>query len=242
MKPNGIEDFLAFEIKKEIAERYFGLRKLIERDKEILKRKVKQHSLTLEQEICFDLVRIYILLKDEKLIHEFLDLTGLEESFFYDPYLTESPTIRKKVFQGFKVRGLTRAGRFKNLIIDSYEMLVEHVKQHREEMGELVESHEVINEEIKLFYKKNDINNILGFLRGIDSSFSPGSELQGGINIGYSNSIKKKMHLEPLKPIDMLLPIIPPIIPYSNISREMKKLIDRAYKFHGGSFLVEPIR
>lgn len=111
MKPS-IEDVMAFEIKKEMADRYFGFRRLIEKDKDDLDERLRHHSFTLEQRICTGLVRIYILLKDEKLIHEFLQLVGLEEAMFYDHYLTESSTIRQRVFNGVRLRGLTQAGRF----------------------------------------------------------------------------------------------------------------------------------
>ena len=133
MQPN-IEDILSYEIKKELADRYFGFRKLIEEDTLDLNEKIRQHSIILEKRICFELVRVYTLLKDEELINRFIDLTGWKERLYYDPYLTESPTIRKRVFQGVKMRGLTRAGRFKNLLLDSYDRLVIHVDQYRQKL------------------------------------------------------------------------------------------------------------
>src|SRR5210317_1416888 len=127
MKPN-VEDFLAVELKREIAERYFGFRKMIEEDTLDLNEKIKYQLSILEKRISYELIRIYILLTDEKLIHEFMELTGWEERLFYDPYITESPTIRKKVFKGMKIRGLTKAGRYKNLLFDTYSRLVSHVE------------------------------------------------------------------------------------------------------------------
>ena len=46
-------------------------------------------------------------------------LAGLDERLFYDPYLTESPTIEKRVFAGRDVRGLTRNSRFRNMGLDA---------------------------------------------------------------------------------------------------------------------------
>ena len=43
MKP-GFEDVMAIELKKEIAERYFGFRKMIEEDKLDLTQKMKYHD------------------------------------------------------------------------------------------------------------------------------------------------------------------------------------------------------
>ncbi len=231
-----IEKALAYEIKKEIAERYFGFRKLIEDDTLDLKEKIRLHSIILEKRICFDVVRIYMLLQDEKLIQEFIDLTGWEERFYYDPYLTESPTLRARVFTGVRKRGLTKAGRFKNLLLDSYSRLVTYVEQYRESLAVLKESQETIDAEIKLFYKKNDIGNIMGFLRSLDTSDSQ-SSLQGGIEAGLTDSFEQKMRLEPPEPVEKQLPVIPPLIAMSNMGRQLKKLVDKAYKRHGAHFL-----
>ena len=157
MKTN-FEDILAVELKREIAERYFGFRKMIEEDTLDLTEKIKFQLSILEKRISYELIRIYILLKNDRLIHEFMELTGWEEKLFYDPYITESPTIRQRVFKNIKIRGLTKAGRFKNLIFDAYSRLVEHVGHYRENLEDIKTSRETINAEIELFYRKNDIS------------------------------------------------------------------------------------
>ena len=85
MEPD-ISKVLSYEIKKELADRYFGFRKLIEEDKQAFHREVRHCALTLEQKIGLDLALLYILLHDEDLIQRFLERTGLEEKIFYDPY------------------------------------------------------------------------------------------------------------------------------------------------------------
>lgn len=235
MQPN-IDDFLACEIKKELADRYFGFRKMIEEDKLDLAEKIKRHSQILEKRICFELIRIYILLQAEELIHDFTTLIGWEEILYYDPYLTESPTIRDRVFQGIKKRGLIRSGRFKNLFWDSYQRLAIHVGQYREEWQKLFESQEVINEEIKLFYSKNDINTMMGFMRNLGGSSSSGS-MSGAIAMGLHDSYCEKMRVEPPLPIEQQLPLIHPIVALSAIRPQLKKILDKAYRLHGDQFL-----
>ena len=237
MKPN-VEDVLAVELKREIAERYFGFRKMIEEDTLDLMEKIKYQLSILEKRISYELIRIYILLNDEILIQKFMDLTGWEEKLFYDPYITESPTIRKKVFKGIKIRGLTRGGRFKNLLFDAYERLVAHVEHYRENLEEIETSRETINEEIELFYRKNDIGNIMGFIRTMDGT---GSEDSMGIgpDAGSVDTFEHKMRLEKPPPIDPEVIAIAPLVPLPNISKELKKLIDKAYRLHGGKILTE---
>jgi hypothetical protein len=77
MKPS-VEDILAVELKREIAERYFGFRKMIEEDTLDLTEKIKYQLSILEKRISYELIRIYVLLQVETLIHEFMELTGWE--------------------------------------------------------------------------------------------------------------------------------------------------------------------
>ena len=237
MKTN-FEDILAVELKREIAERYFGFRKMIEEDSHDLTKKIKYQLSILEKRISYELIRIYILLTDEELIHDFMELTGWDEKLFYDPYITESPTIREKVFRGIKIRGLTKAGRFKNLVFDAYSRLVAHVEHYRENLEDIETSRETIKEEIKLFYRENDIGNIMGFLRAMEGA---GNEDSLGVkpDAGSIDALEHKMRIEKPPPIDPELIAIPPLIPLPNISKELKKLADKAYKLHRGKILSE---
>ena len=99
-----IAKVMTYEIRREIAERYFGFRKLIEEDKYELARKIRAQSITIEQRIALDLARIYFILQDRQLIEDFLELTGLDDALFYDEYMISSPSIRPRVFAGITTR------------------------------------------------------------------------------------------------------------------------------------------
>ena len=186
-----IDEVLAYEIKKDIADRYFGFRKLIEDDKLDLDQKIKLYTVILEKRIFLDLIRLYILLKDEELIETFVRLSGLGEKLFYDPYITTSPTIRASMFEGVPQRGLTRSGRFKNLVLDCYAELTRNVEIYRVKREELKESHAAISDEIKLFYRRNDLTYIMQFLRSLSAS-DDGAALQGGLETGQAEAFEKK--------------------------------------------------
>jgi len=237
MRPS-VEDILAFEIKKELADRYFGFRKMIEEDKLELDEKIKRQTTILEKRIGFELIRLYILLKDEDLIHSFMKLVGWEEKLFYDQYITESTTIRKRVFKGIKISGLTRRGRFNNLVFDTYERLIEHVDHYRQKLEELQAIHAVINEEIILFYKKNDIGSIMDFFRSMESTNDNGS-MWTKPHDSSAETFRQKMKIDPPPPIDKELTSVPPLVPVANIRKELKKLIDQAFKFHGDQLLTD---
>lgn len=230
-----ISQFLNYEIKKELADRYFGFRKLIEEDKAHLEKDIYHHTRTMGQRIVYDLNRIYIMLQDEELIRRFLEITGLEEKFYYDPYILTSPTLRTRIFSGVKTWGITASGRFKHLFMETYEQLTQDVAAYREKYAELVEDQETIEEEIKIFYRKNDISTIMGFLRAMDA-VDTGGNMEGAIDTGLSEYIDRKMRMAPPVQVSIEIPPIPPLVPLPQIKKELKKLAEAAFPLHKDGF------
>lgn len=230
-----ISQFLNYEIKKELADRYFGFRKLIEEDKAHLEKDIYHYTRTMGQRIVFDLNRIYIMLQDEELIRRFLELTGLEERFYYDPYILTSPTLRSRIFAGVKTWGLTVSGRFKRLFMETYEQLTQDVAEYREKYAELVDSQETIEEEIKIFYRQNDISSIMGFLRAMES-VETGGGMEGPIDTGFSEYIDRKMRVTPPVQVRLEIPPIPPLVPLPQIKKELKMLAEDAFPLHKDGF------
>ncbi|OQX13387.1 MAG: hypothetical protein BWK76_16260 [Desulfobulbaceae bacterium A2] len=224
---------LALEVKRELAARYFGFRKLIEDDIRDYDARLHQSAATLENRIGFDLIRIYILLKDDALIHDFFKLTGLEERLFHDVWLYESANIRRRVFAGQRVRGLTRAGRFHNLLLDTYDLLVDHVAQYREEVEQLANERLDIAEEIDQFQRQNDLGVIMGFFRALDGG---GENLGGSMAVAITpnadQGLANKLRLSPPAPTESVLPLLPPLPHSSDISRQLKQLSQRALPLH----------
>jgi hypothetical protein len=221
---------LAFEVKKEIADRYFGFRKLIEEDTNAYQKNIIAGAMELEDKIGFDLVRLYVLLQDNALINDLFRITGLGEILFYDQYISKSPTIRKRVLADLPVHGLTRKRRFQNMFFDIYNSLEQHISDYRERILELAEDHETIKEEINLFYQKNDISGIMLFLRGMDGT-TPGSSgpMAGAIDTENAITMEQKMRLQPPGPVEKFLPILSLIPPAKKIQKKLKGLVDTAF-------------
>ena len=229
--------FLSYEVKKELADRYFGFRKLIEEDKESLQQKIRQQEMTLTEKIGLAVVRIYLLLRDEDLVKEFLHLSGLEEEIFYDPYFVESPTICPKVFAGVTVRGLTRSGKFKRLFFDCYENLAREVSAYRQQYADLLDEQAMINEAIKLFYRKNDLTCIMDFLRKMDNAGQESATIpEWGGDGDNSTSLAAKMKIHPPAPLERRLIPLPPVTPLSRIRDALRKLAEKAYARSGKTF------
>lgn len=226
-----MEDFsksLAFEVKKDIAERYFGFRKIIEEDSDDYQQEVIASTLTLENKIGFDLLRIYALLHNDKLIQEFYKLTALGDVLFFDSYVTSSPTIRKRLFENHKVHGFFRTSRFKNMFFDVYNTLTIHIEDYRARLASLIEEHDVIEEEIKIFYQKNDISGIMLFLRSLDGDTSTSGTMAGGISSSSTISMENKMRIHAPESAEKLLPVLPSIPTLSSLRNELTSLIKHA--------------
>lgn len=228
-----MEDFaksLTFEVKKEIAERYFGFRKIIEADSNDYQQEVIKTTLMLENKIGFDLLRIYSLLRTDELTKRFYKLTALGEVLFFDPYVSNSATIRKRLFEGLEIRGLFRKSRFHNMFFDVYRSLHQHVNEYRKQLAALIEEHEVIEEEIKLFYQKNDISGIMLFLRNLEGAPSTSGSMSGTIDTGGSITMEQKMRLKPPEPVEKFLPVLEEIPEPSAIKKDLTLLVKDAYK------------
>lgn len=226
-----ITKILSFEVKKEIADRYFGFRKRIEDDKDIYERRLTTSTLELESKIGFDLIRIYILLQDKDIIDRFIRLVGLPTDFFYDPYFIQSSSIRRRLFCGRKLKGWTRRSRFRNIFIDIYNSLVLHVEEYRRTLSELTEEHETIREQINIFYRKNDIDSIMSFIRRLDNpNTGHGEFLESGTVDAGQHGLDESMRLHPPLPASDKLPTITPLPPFADIRSNLTQLIDQAYK------------
>ena len=230
------KDLLAFEIKKEIADRYFGFRKLIEEDKLDLADKIKQDSFFLQKRISFDLLRIFILLRDEDLILAFLDAAHLDKKNFYDPRFTKVETITARVFQGVPLRGWWKFAKFKNLLYDAYDRLTIHIEQYRGKIKEITELKNTIDMEIKQFYQQNDLGSILHFINALGNTTKVG-DMEGGLETGLAADLDHKMHIDPPLPIEHFLPVIEPLPPLRRLRSQLRKWAQPAYKRHGKVFI-----
>ncbi|MEN8140040.1 MAG: hypothetical protein ABFR97_02340 [Thermodesulfobacteriota bacterium] len=234
---NDITDFLSIEIKREMADRYFTFRKMIEEDNSALSKGIAL-SVSIEQMIVIDLSRLYILMQERDLIDQFIELSGLQHPYFFDDYLIGSPTIKARLFQDVKVWGLTWGGRFKKMFLECYDDLVRHVDKFRSIYTELANEQAMLKESIDLFYRQNDISAILGFLRGMDTP-AIGGGLEGGIDQGFNQSMSDKMQIKPPPPLNLRLPMFPPLIPSEQIKSQLKGLASQALEYHPKDFLKQ---
>lgn len=223
-----MDEMLSLEVKKEIADRYFGFRKMIEEDSRAYNEHVALAYRQLENEVGFDLVRLYILLQRESLIHDFYRITDFRDPLFLDPYLLRSPSIRRRLFKGQTVHGFTRRGRFLHLFCDIYQRLCQGLANYTATMNRLLSEGQAIVEEIDLFHRKHDLGSMMDFLRRLDGSGANGG-LYGGISPLRDQALEEKLRMTAPDLVDRLLPVLPPLPPLKSCKGGLRDLIDQAY-------------
>ncbi|WP_051305371.1 hypothetical protein [Desulfogranum mediterraneum] len=230
---NDIEQVLSYEIKKEVADRYFGFRKLIEEDIEAYNDQLALSFRHLEHTIGMHLVRLYILLGRPELIHDFFQITGLHDEIFFDPYLMESATLRKRLFQEYATSGFTKRQRFRRLFLRLYQELHQYVESYRFTVEKLISEQDTIAEEIKLFYRNNDLDAIMRFFRGLNRSgheqaIAPLDQPAGK----EEQQLRDKLKLRPPASVESALPILPELPPLKTIKPALLPLIQRSFQLH----------
>ncbi len=220
-----IDNIIAFEVKKEIADRYFGFRRIIETDTALYHSKITQASALFKESVGHDLICIYTLLSQDSLIDNFLSLIGLEKENFHQSRLKTTPKNFSQMAKQ-KCRGLTRKACLRNMFLDLYIALYQHIQDYRSIYDSLEEDHETIEAQISIFYRKNDIQSIVQLLRTLGSGYQDLSPIQ--FNTDDSTSLEAKLRLSPPPPVVDLLPTIPAIPPVKPIRSKLKYIIEVA--------------
>lgn len=232
-----ISKVLTYQIKREIAENYFGFRKLIEEDKENLHQRVTDHIRLLERMRDQDLARICLLLKDDYLITSFFNLAGLSQKVLALPPRQDDNALRSLLQGDFEVRGFSQANRFRKLVYKCYERFYHSGEKYRQGYSGLMEERELINEEIRLFSQRHDLGEIMGFLRSLGAVDSPGDSISGSIEQGIFEDLDKKMMIDLLPPLEKHLPFLPSLSPPEIIHKMLNRLADQALKLHGHALM-----
>ncbi|WP_022852583.1 hypothetical protein [Thermodesulfatator atlanticus] len=218
---------LAYQVKRDLAERYFGARRAIEEDSKNYFRKIEELKKKFLPKLAESFARIYTLLNyDEELIKKFLEITGLKEAYFRSEQKDALET-----FKGFKLKGFTSKGRFKNLFLESYARLYDLVNEYRKELDELKVEAEVINHEIEIFKEKFNLTEIMHFLKDLEG---PSEFADLGLT-SLEESVSKledKLEFKKIPPPEKFLPDISALPPLKEISKPLGSLAKEAFNKH----------
>ncbi len=225
-----LDEVMSSEIKQDIAQRYFGFRKLIEEDKLDLDEKIRQYSFILEKRISFDLIRIYVLLREDHLIRAFLSLIDLRESLFYDPYLAESENIARRVLACQEFRGWTQGRQippFYSRLLREADFSCCGLSQQSGGAGAANRGlfrRKSGNSTARTTSARSSISSVPLAIRRLPAI------CRAGWRPVWRRGWPSKLRIKPPLPIEQVLLVLPPLKPLGEIRVELKKLIARPIK------------
>ncbi len=228
-----IEKALAYQVRKEIAQRYFRIRKLIEEDSENVTRMIEDLVRVYEDKLGPAMIRIYALLMDKDLIERFLKELGWEGLPFFDDHIVHSENIRKRLLQGMEPHGWFKSSKFTNLVMDSYRKLYEEYLEFDDLREDILDELAVVKEEIAQFTRNYSLDEIMSFLRNLN--FEDESTVKAlGKNIDSSKmgELEKKLAFPDISEIEDRMPNVPKLPKPDDIEGRLKALAHEAFERH----------
>lgn len=235
----GMEDFahaIAYEVKQEIADRYFGFRTRIENQAKEYLAKMQETSTEFSVGIQLDLCRMQFLLQQPPLFRSFLHLINLPLEEAINLCSRQTHPKGQELFLAMRGEGFTRWRRFRSLAILVYRSLAENIAAYRDIYLLLQEEHAEICMEIDKFQRQNDLSDILCFLRNLDS---PDAER---LNFLHSNSalqcaktLDQDLHIAPPAPVTEAMILLNLLPPFKEIKDQFTELLKQAFAQHDRS-------
>ncbi len=232
MSPD-IEKALAYQVKKEIAQRYFRIRKLIEEDSSNIRKMAKELVRLYEQKLGPALTRIYLLLMDEEIAGKFLKAAGWEGMPFFDRDVLNSPGLRKTLLSGMELHGWLRSSKFANLLLDSYRELYSAYLDFEDLREEIRDEIAIVKEEVRQFESNYSLDEIMSFLRNLN--FEDETTVRAlGKNIDSSKmgELEKKLAFPDISDVEKQMPAVPRLPKPEDMEGMLSDLAHDAYERH----------
>ncbi len=231
-----MEDFanaIAYEVKQEIASRYFGFRTRTEDWCKKYLEKVQTAANENTQSIRLDLCRMQYLLQEPRLFCVFLDLIGLPREDIHRIYSLPQSPLGIELFSEMRGRGFTRWRRFRGLAMLVYKSLADNIVIFRDTYLQLEEEHTDICLEIEKFQRQNNLSDILCFLRNLDSpDVGRLKFLHANSNLLSSTSLETDLRIPPPPPVSETLLLFNLLPPVKQIQEQFTVILKQAFSHH----------
>jgi len=230
---------LAYEIKQDIANRYFGFRKRIETESNQYLEKLRSAGKEYAIAIKADVQRMQCLLKKDELFRTFINFTGLPDAVGCHT-IPQAPSQWKLLFANLKGEGLTRRRRHRNLVYKVYRSLAGNIAAYQDVFIRLEEEHEDICTEIDRFYRRNDLSGILNFLREIDNPDGLHSGILHADRAGFAGrNLDQELRIVPPPSVSAGMHSLVQLSPLDEAKSTLNILIDEAFPLLDQSDLKE---
>jgi hypothetical protein len=231
-----MEDFanaLAYEVKQEIATRYFGFRTRLETASREYLAKYQEAVREYQARLRPDLCRMQFLLQEPRLFCSFLQLIGLPKDYALGLTGPPSSIGRQELFAGLRGEGFTRWQRFRDLATTIHLSLAANIAACQECFLLLNEEREEICSQLDTFQRQNDLCEILSFLRSLDPTESERQKfLHFDINAQPGANLNQELCLVSPAPIDPVLLSLPLPPPLKQIKKQFVAILKEAFSRH----------
>ncbi len=220
---------LAYQVKKEIAENYFGTRRELEEEREDLIRQAKKIQKAWVQEVQAPLVLIGELLLDPETVKSFLSLLGQDHLSLGVPDRPER-TFAQAVAVCSLPFALTSQAKYQALIAQLYGLAWGRSQPLLEKARTLGGKVRLYNEDLAKFSLSYSLQEILAFIKAIEGS----SELKGVLGENTDPravpELEKKLMLKSLDPSGLGLSEVNPLPKLSQIKESLRALVKQAFR------------
>lgn len=223
---------LAYQVKKEIAENYFGTRRGLEEEREDLTRQAKKIQKAWVQEVQAPLALVGELLLDPETVKSFLALLGQERLTLPVPD-SLNRTFAEAVETCPLSFALTSQAKYQALIAQLYDLSWRRSQPILEKVRFLENKVRLYNEDLGKFSAAYSLQEILSFIKAIEGS----SELKGVLGENTESravpELEKKMRLKSLDPSGLELSEVTPLPKPSQIRESLRSLVKQAFRRNG---------
>jgi hypothetical protein len=231
-----MEDFInafSYEVKLEIANRYFGFRTRIESEIQDYLARVDKIDEEIVAKIRVDILRMQVLLHQERLFKAFLTFAGLPEILTGNTCGRQIPPDSIELFGDMKGEGFTRWRRYRDLAFKVYLSLEDHIAAYRETYLDLSDEHEEICRQIDNFHRNNDLTGILSFLQTFDTEHAERLKfLHADSYHPPDKNLDQDLRIVSPRPVNTLLPIIAAVPSLKQAHKPLTELLETAFAFH----------
>jgi hypothetical protein len=217
---------LRVHIKKEIVDNYFGDRRYVEEDTELLGQEVALYAREFAA-LGRRFMALYHALGSRETCALLMEVLKIEDWPFYPEYCSLSAAEQQDLLQDTRRRGLTAYRRFRNLVFDLYERLQRESATLHESFIKIQTHLKLINEDIDKFNLSYDFGLIAAQMEAMDG----GREecMTGCMLAPEREELSTRMRFKRQKLTEEQLPPVPALPPLADIKGRLDALLDRVY-------------
>jgi hypothetical protein len=233
--PSSVGDIsaaLAYQVKKEIAENYFGTRKALEEEGEDLRRQGKKLEEVWNRTVRPEVSRICRFLVGETEGRAFLEL--IQRGDLQTSVQRELKTLEGgSSLEGCAVPfALTAKGKYKKLIYSLYRLARINGDELWKEFRSWEKRVGLYNEDLAKFTTSYNLSDILSLIHSLENREEWKGVLGENTDPRTVPLLEEKLILRPIDPGQEEAALLRPLPPFKEVQKPLDLLIDLAFQAH----------